>query len=322
MSLEADRWFPELNNLKILITGASGFIGGHLIQIMQKLNLEILGIDKRPQSVTSGAPFRLIDCKDLAALRQVFVEFKPEVVIHLAARTDLKGRNLEDYADNILGSENVFNLSSQSKLIVASSRLVFNPHVMEPSNPYAYSPNSWYGESKVIMEKLVSGIPNATIVRPTSIWGPNCGEPYNGLIKNIRRGTYVQSQSRETIKTLGFVKNTAYQIISLILKENLPKCPINLGDGNYDMNDFCISLARELQVRPPLNVNYYAIETASRIGSVLNRVGFNSPLTHERFKNIYHSQTYSLELIHDIAPNLPFSFRDALAEFANWGKNL
>lgn len=320
MILEKNQWFPGLTNQKILVTGASGFIGGHLIQMLQSLNLEILGIDKRQQSPKRKAPFRLIDCKDLAALIEVFAEFKPDVVIHLAARTDLQGRSLDDYDDNVIGSENIINLSTDSKLIAASSRLVFNPHVMEPSNPFSYSPNSWYGESKVMMENIIIGHPKATIVRPTSIWGPNCGDPFSGLIKNIRRGTYAQSQSREILKTLGYVKNTSYQIIRLIFEENLPKSPINLGDSDIDMIWFCNSIARKLNVRKPLNVNYFALEMTSRMGSMLAKLGFNSPLTYERFQNIYNSQTYSLNLIQDIVPILPYSLNDALVEFARWGK--
>lgn len=320
MILETDQWFPGLTNQKVLVTGASGFIGGHLIQMLQSLNLEILGIDKRPQSRERKAPFRLIDCKDLAALSEVFAEFKPDVVIHLAARTDLKGRSLDDYDDNVLGSKNIINLSSDSKLIAASSRLVFNPHVMEPSSPFSYSPNSWYGESKVMMEKHIIGHPKAIIVRPTSIWGPNCGDPFNGLIRNIRRGTYVQSQSREILKTLGYVKNTSYQIIRLIFEENVPKSPINLGDSDIDMNKFCNSLASKLDVRAPLNVNFFSLEMASRMGSILAKLGVNSPLTYERFLNIYNSQTYSLKLIQNIVPILPYSLNDALVEFALWGK--
>lgn len=322
MIFDPDRWFPGLTNQKILVTGASGFIGGHLIRMMQSMNLEILGIDKRPQNRECRSPFRLIDCRDLTALKQVFAEFQPEVVIHLAARTDLRGRSLDDYSDNILGSKNVINLSVGSKLIAASTRLVFNPHVIEPSDPFSYSPKSWYGESKVMMEKFMTGHSNATIVRPTSIWGPNCGEPFNGLIRNIRRGTYIQSQSREIIKTLGYVKNTAYQIICLAVRDNLPNSPINLGDGNIDMNVFCNSLARELHVRQPLNVNFTALEIASRVGSFLSRVGLDLPLTHERFMNIYNSQTYSLELIQDLVPKLPFTQSEALAEFALWGKRI
>lgn len=322
MNLEKNQIFGSLIRKKVVVTGASGFIGSHLIRMMQSLNIEIMGIDNRPQKLACNSPFRQIDCKDLGSLSKLFDEFKPEVVVHLAARTDLRGRKIADYADNVLGSKNVIELSSNLRLIAASTRLVFNPHVMEPSDPFSYSPNSWYGESKVVMENLMVGLPNAIIVRPTSIWGPNCGEPFYGLIRNIRRGTYLQSRNREIIKTLGYVKNTAYQIISLIALVESPKTPINLGDGNFDMIRFCNSLANELQVRQPKNLNFKAIEIVSRIGTMLNRFGMEVPLTHERLMNIYNSQTYSLKRIQEIVPSLPFNFQDSLREFALWGRNI
>ena len=88
--------------------------------------------------------------------------------------------------------------------------------------------------------------------------------------------------------------------------------PINLGDADYDIIQFCNLLAINLGVRTPVNVDYRTLEVISFVGSILNKVGFNPPLTHDRFANIYLSQTYSLKLINEITPQLPFDFESAI----------
>ena len=63
-------------------------------------------------------------------------------------------------------------LNELKKIIIASSMLVCELGY-SPKNFNDYKPNTLYGESKVLTEKIVKKFKNSwTIVRPTSIWGP------------------------------------------------------------------------------------------------------------------------------------------------------
>lgn len=83
--------------VKILVTGGSGFIGSNLLQSLSRnfdydlLNIDIAMIDRPEfQSVTT-----ICDIKDRMKLERIITDFNPNYIIHLAARTDLNGKNYQ-----------------------------------------------------------------------------------------------------------------------------------------------------------------------------------------------------------------------------------
>ena len=133
------------------------------------------------------------------ALRSIFASFRPELVIHLAAKTVLDERaNLTHFAANIQGVQNMIDAiqsaGSVERTFFASSRLVCRLGYM-PKGDIDYQPSTLYGLSKVRGEQLVraapSGLGTWTILRPTGIWGPWFGAPYRDFFNSIRHGRYV-----------------------------------------------------------------------------------------------------------------------------------
>ena len=81
---------------KILITGGSGFIGTNLIEhLLKKTDAELLTFDINEPKIDSHNRFwKRVDIREYEELREKIVEYKPDIVIHLAARTDLRGLTL------------------------------------------------------------------------------------------------------------------------------------------------------------------------------------------------------------------------------------
>lgn len=94
---------------KILITGGSGFIGTNLIEhFLLNQNIELLSIDiEKPKISAHNRIWKQINICDKESVVSVFRAFQPEIVIHLAARTDLRGVTLQDYDANMSGVSNV-----------------------------------------------------------------------------------------------------------------------------------------------------------------------------------------------------------------------
>src|SRR3569623_1910416 len=94
--------------MKILVTGASGFIGCRLFQRLSN-DHEVFGVDMvEPSFKHDPGVFSQLNLVNGKTLTRLLGEIKPEAVIHLAARTDLnETRDLSGYAANIDGVRNL-----------------------------------------------------------------------------------------------------------------------------------------------------------------------------------------------------------------------
>src|SRR5436190_10662906 len=162
-----------------VVTGGSGFIGTNLIDELEKNHARVINVDVRaPNDLRHRNHWTECDIMDFGKLSSIFVAARPTHVIHLAARTDIDGKALLDYAVNIQGTSNVLNAIKRAgtvnRLIVASTQFVHQFHG-QPAHDQDYAPHTVYGQSKVEMEKLTRAAELHciwTIIRPTNIWGP------------------------------------------------------------------------------------------------------------------------------------------------------
>ena len=192
-----------MKNNKILITGTSGFIGTNIVEYFLKRNYDILAIDiNTPKIETHQKVWKNIDIRNFSNLKDEITSFSPDYIIHLAARTDLNGKTLDDYSSNIKGVENLMRvitlLPDLKKIIITSSMLVCHTGYY-PKNQFDYSPTTIYGKSKVETERIVwANKPHCdwAIIRPTSIWGPWFGEPYRNFFDMVISHKYFNIGNR------------------------------------------------------------------------------------------------------------------------------
>jgi len=90
--------------VRALLTGASGFVGGHLVEALQREGAEILACGG-PRDASKG--YRPIDLADPQSLRDVLDSFRPTVIFHLAAQTfvpESLRSPAETYEINVMGT--------------------------------------------------------------------------------------------------------------------------------------------------------------------------------------------------------------------------
>ncbi len=211
--------------MKYLITGGSGFIGTNLISFLLKnSDGEILNIDyKKPNLAEHTVLWKNIDIREGEQLKKEVISYQPDIVIHLAARTDLNGKELDEYSTNTEGVKNLLEALAEvpnlKRAIFTSSMYVCEPGY-KPNSDEDYHPHTIYGVSKVETERIIKIFdPQYTwsIIRPTSIWGgPYFGEPYNLFFKIVLSRKYFHMGRRACKKTYGYIDNTVYQIVSLL----------------------------------------------------------------------------------------------------------
>lgn len=322
-------------NKKYLITGGSGFIGTNLVELLAKTNdIEVLNIDLvAPKIKTQNFFWKQIDIRDYNNLYSEIEAFQPDVIIHLAARTDLRGISLEDYSSNTLGTEKTLDvlerLDFNGVAIFASSMYVCIPGY-KPKSITDYSPHTIYGESKVEMEKIIrSKNPRYkwTIVRPTSIWGPWFGEPYFDFFKIVDSGRYFHISGSNTRKTYGYVTNTIYQLLALAKflsisnddkKSDILNGVVYLGDDPaYTISEWANEIAHIRGKKIP-TLPKFIFEILGIIGDTLIKLGIKFPMTSFRLKNMSTDNVHDLSKIISILPKSPVDRLQGTIETLAW----
>ncbi len=185
--------------MKILVTGAAGFIGSHVARALLARGDEVLGIDNlndyydpalkfaRLASLASYANFRFVrsDIADGAALRKLFAAEKFDRVVHLAAQAGVRYslQNPQAYVQsNLVGFANVLEACRQhaiAHLVYASSSSVYGGNTKLPFSTHdeVNHPLSLYAATKKSNELMAHsyshlfGLPT-TGLRYFTAYGP------------------------------------------------------------------------------------------------------------------------------------------------------
>jgi UDP-glucose 4-epimerase len=189
--------------VRVLVTGAAGFIASNLIPRLLARGDEVIGIDNfflgKREYLPEHERFVFVeqDLLDLETLVRVFTEARPDRVWHLAANSDisfgtkytdfdLKGGTLVTY--NVLEA---MRAAGTKEIVFSSSGAVYGePTVMPTPEDYGpILPISLYAASKVACETLISAFVHnydlrAWIFRFGNIVGPN---PTHGVMYDFVR---------------------------------------------------------------------------------------------------------------------------------------
>jgi nucleoside-diphosphate-sugar epimerase len=315
---------------RVLITGSSGFIGTNLIEHYLRLGHCVRALDVAVPRQSSHLPyFRALDVRDAGALQRAVAEFEPELVFHLGARTDLRGRAAADYAGNTDGVANMVRAVNEVPglrlAVFASSMLVCRlGHV--PQREDEYCPTSAYGQSKAEGEAIVRrlAIPRLrwVIVRPTSIWGPWFGPPYRDLFDAIQRGIYAQPRGLRVRRSYGFVLNTVHQMHELGRSEGggLLGRAIYLADEQpTELTEWVRLIQVALGRRGVRQLPMPLFNSAARLGDALEALGFHRfPMSTRRLQNMMTDAVYDTRPIHEVAGADPHSLQAAVTLTCEW----
>jgi nucleoside-diphosphate-sugar epimerase len=254
---------------------------------------------------------------------------EPEVVIHLGARTDLKGQSVEDYEVNTLGTSNLIDVLSTiptvKKVLFASSRLVCKiDHI--PASMVDYSATTCYGISKVqgemlVREKCRDADYDWLIFRPTSIWGPWFDEPYKDFFDLVIKGRYVHPRGILVSKSFGYVGNSVFLLEKMIHADNklLGKTLYLSDTTNLDVLSFANEIRRLNNQSDICEVPYFFLFIAALIGTTMSLIGFSRvPLTMFRLNNLITTMIYNVDDLKQFCDPLPFDQTTGIRKTLEW----
>jgi UDP-glucuronate 4-epimerase len=184
---------------RILVTGAAGFIGSHTAQRLLARGDEVVGLDNMSDYYdvrlkiarlerlkgSSGFSFEKVDLSDRAGMERVFVERRPDVVIHLAAQAGVRYSltNPHVYASsNVTGFLHVLEgcrAVSVRHLVYASTSSVYgaNTHMPFVEHESANHPLTLYAATKKANELMAHSYSHlfripTTGLRFFTVYGP------------------------------------------------------------------------------------------------------------------------------------------------------
>jgi nucleoside-diphosphate-sugar epimerase len=229
---------------KVLITGASGFVGYHLIEQALACGFQVYAAVRQSSSVDHLKGFKVsythLNYADVDGLRKEIVENGYDYIIHASGTT--KAKSLKDY--NLVNAEYSRNLALAAvgtqvkKFVFVSSLAAIGPledvngRISATQQP---KPVTSYGVSKLQAEtylKAIEGLPLLTI-RPTAVYGPREKDIFI-LFSSINKGLEPYIGRFDQRLSFVYVKDLAAVILKA-LDSTLTHQSYNISDGrSYD----------------------------------------------------------------------------------------
>ncbi|MEM9137169.1 MAG: SDR family oxidoreductase [Cyanobacteria bacterium P01_F01_bin.42] len=181
---------------KLLITGASGFLGWYLCQEATKQGWKVYGTAFSKLPDVPNVQLCQVDLTNLDVVRSLMKQIRPDAVIHAAAMgrpNECQDNPEQSYAINMNATESLAKLCDElsCKLVFISTEQVFdglNPPYREVDSG---SPINIYGEHKAIAEQKVLAIsPDFLVCRMPLMFGavPHAPSFLQGFLERLERG--------------------------------------------------------------------------------------------------------------------------------------
>jgi UDP-glucose 4-epimerase len=264
--------------MKIIITGGAGFIGSHVANLLINKGHEVLVIDDLSGGIESNIPLscQFTQCSINDPLEEIFLNFKPDIVYHLAAYA-AEGLShhipMFNYKNNVLGTINVLNAASKvgAKHFVFTSSIATygHPHegeVFDETTPC--SPCDPYGIAKLACEYHIKSFVDYfstmsyTIFRPHNVFGPNqnIADPYRNVV-GIFMAKAMQGLSMPVFgdgsqtRSFSFINVVAESIAMSPFVKAAKNETFNIG-GDEQMSVKLLAEQISAVFKVPLNINW------------------------------------------------------------------
>ena len=250
----------QLKDKTILVTGAGGFIGSHIVEALLKIGAKVIGLDCKPYSETSiphhvrvDSNFEYVcgDITDIGDVTSVFAGWPIDMVCHQAAEVSVPMslvRPDEYIRMNVSGTNNIFDTARRcgvEKIVYASSCAVY-----DNASPYAYT--KAINEMQAAMYRKLYKM-NIIGLRYFNVYGPRQkfdseGAVVPALIKAIRGGQPIIHGDGNQSRDFVFVRDVADANVAALAYEGGLITEFEVGQGEStsinELYDYlCVALA-------------------------------------------------------------------------------
>lgn len=292
---------------KVMVTGAGGFIGQHLVNRLQSRGVKVHAlVRKRKIRFSDEVEVFEGDISDRDAVKKAIAGV--DTVIHMAGKAhDLSGRDeAKDYFEvNVEGTRSLLDCCNNSKvnhfIYFSSVKAMTESNEDMLDESFIPEPTTPYGESKLAAEKLVaqygvrSGIKTASL-RLCAVYGPgNKGNVYT-LIEAIDWGRFVMMGRGNNLRSMVYVGNVVDAAISVIERNRSCEAVYIVTDGiDYSVKELYEVISKGLGKRSlPFYIPMSIAKGLGRAGSIGGSIiGKPLPFNSEVLNKLTSSSTFS-----------------------------
>ncbi len=232
----------------VLVTGAAGFIGSHICDLLVKKNYKVIGVDNLKQgdkrNLNKKIIFENIDLNNAKSVEYVLEKYHPSQIIHHASNlvsVALSVKHPEKAYKDVAMTINLLNIASNYDLkhfIFASSANVYgNPKELPIKETFILQPESPYGLAKEAIEKFIEYYYNKTgitytIFRYFNVYGErqsNSTAAIPSFIDSFLKDKPITIKEGRQTRDFIYVKDVAYA--NYLALEKKPVGIFNIGSG-------------------------------------------------------------------------------------------
>jgi nucleoside-diphosphate-sugar epimerase len=257
---------------------------------------------------------------------RIFDEIRPRYVVHLAARTDMGGKTVEDYSLNSVGTQHVVDAILESgsveRAVFVSTQFVVGPGAL-PKDDVDFRPHTIYGESKVLAEKAVrnGNLPCVwTIVRPTNIWGSWHPRYPTEFWRVVDRGLYFHPGSKPVIRSYGYVGNVVRQIGTILEKpaELVNQKVFYVGDPPIELLKWVNAFSVQLKGHEAYVIPQGMLRMLAWVGDGLVKMGLKFPIYSSRLRSMTENYPTPMEPTFAVLGPPTKSLEEGVKETVEW----
>jgi nucleoside-diphosphate-sugar epimerase len=258
--------------MKVLVTGATGFIGKEIVSELLKNNFETIGIANLKSAEKSSVQkseceILFADISDTNTFNELEKIEKIDVLIHSAGLAHQFGKTKKEEFEriNVTGTKNIAELAvrlNAKHFILIGSTAIYG--IKPPEKSYKNSqtietfdenskpnPQTFYAESKLDSEKVCREICEShnlalTIFRLAPVIGEANVGNVERLIETIKKGRFLWVGKGENLKSLIYKNDVARACVKLINKKNGATEIFNLAAPPIQMKTFVNEIAKHL----------------------------------------------------------------------------
>ena len=317
--------------MKIGITGATGFIGSHLVRHFASNGDKVIAYgrsEKAPAELLKLATYKKWDLTN-----ETFPDIgELDVLIHCAGFVEFWGSYEAMHNLNVNGIKKVMKSAKNvNHFIYISTASVYSPNGMNSAaedTPYPIKYGNNYARTKSEAEKEIiayqSKFKKITIIRPHAVYGSGDRHVIPKLLASVKQGRAFIVGNGKNKLSITHVGNICYGISLVIKKQKQHFCIYNIADDTQmTINSIYKDLLKSMKMDVKIyHIPYYlALELGvafEKLYLLLNKQ--EQPLlTADIAKQFAHNSTLSLTKIKkDLSYNPPYSYKKGFKDYKEW----